>query len=90
MSLNDNENVRKCLNENIYRVGGLDLVWIGGGVSMEDVWMSGLERNRRAGGRQPTWGVRSGWVTHIHAHQHGGASSRQLLFKRGDLHVIDC
>ena len=30
-SLNDNENVRNCLNENIYRVGGLDLDWIGGG-----------------------------------------------------------
>ena len=35
VSLNDNENVRKCLNENIYRVGGLDLDWIGGGVLWE-------------------------------------------------------
>jgi hypothetical protein len=30
MSLNANENVLKCLNENIYRVGGLDVDWIGG------------------------------------------------------------
>jgi hypothetical protein len=30
VSLNDNENVRKCLNENIYRVGVEDLELVGG------------------------------------------------------------
>jgi hypothetical protein len=34
-SLNDNENVRNCLNENIYRGGVGDLDWMGGGVSGE-------------------------------------------------------
>jgi len=88
MSLNDNKNVRNCLNENIYRVGGLELDWIGGGVAMDDVWKSGLERNRRAGGQRPQRGVRVRWVTHLHAHRHGGASSRHSLFKRGGLHVL--
>ena len=89
VSLNDNENVRNCLNENIYRVGGLDLERIGGGVSVGDVWMSGIERNRRAGGQRPQRVVRVRWVTHTHAHRHGGASSRHSLFKRGGLHVLD-
>ena len=88
VSLNGNENVRKCLNENIYRVGGLDLDWIGGGVSVADVWMSGIERNRRVGVKRPQRGVRGWWVTHTQAQRHGGASSRHALFKRGGLHVL--
>ena len=56
---------------------------------MANVWKSGLERNRRAGGQRPQRGVRVRWVTHIHAQQTGGASSLNVLFKRGGLHVLD-
>jgi hypothetical protein len=64
VSLNDNANVRKRLNENIYTPGVLRLERQGGGIPMDMFWGSGFERIAREGCRLAQVGVGYGWVTH--------------------------
>jgi len=66
VSLNDNTNVRNCLNENIYTPGVFDLEKEGG-VFLGLDWESGLERIAREGCHRTQVGGGHGWVTPSHA-----------------------